>query len=312
MRAVGRHPGVDVAADHAVDRRAGQLAQGLVRRVPAQRRTPGDAPALALEQPAHRVQQRARLGLVELERGRVDEARRGRPPDASAPASAGPRRRRRRSTPSRSGLPRRPRQAAVGAVQAERRGECALVRRRQASFRRRLRAASADSRASRRDRFGNCRSRSVCRQPSASVEANGIIRCIGGLSGAVLSPRPRAVRRCARHGPRPRHATPLPRIPRSIWALGFVSLLMDVSSEMIHSLLPVFMVDDARRQRADARADRRRGRGDGADRQGVLGRAVRLVRPPQAAGGARLRPGCAVQAAVRARHELGHGAVGAR
>jgi len=31
-------------------------------------------------------------------------------------------------------------------------------------------------------------------------------------------------------------------VPRSIWALGFVSLLMDVSSEMIHSLLPVFMV----------------------------------------------------------------------
>lgn len=32
-----------------------------------------------------------------------------------------------------------------------------------------------------------------------------------------------------------------PAIPRSIWALGFVSLLMDVSSELIHSLLPVFM-----------------------------------------------------------------------
>jgi MFS family permease len=32
------------------------------------------------------------------------------------------------------------------------------------------------------------------------------------------------------------------RLPRTIWALGFVSLLMDVSSEMIHSLLPVFMV----------------------------------------------------------------------
>lgn len=30
-------------------------------------------------------------------------------------------------------------------------------------------------------------------------------------------------------------------LPRSIWALGFVSLLMDVSSEAIHSLLPVFM-----------------------------------------------------------------------
>lgn len=34
----------------------------------------------------------------------------------------------------------------------------------------------------------------------------------------------------------------LKRLPPSIWALGFVSLLMDVSSEMIHSLLPVFMV----------------------------------------------------------------------
>lgn len=31
------------------------------------------------------------------------------------------------------------------------------------------------------------------------------------------------------------------RIPAPIWALGFVSLLMDVSSELIHSLLPVFM-----------------------------------------------------------------------
>ena len=31
-------------------------------------------------------------------------------------------------------------------------------------------------------------------------------------------------------------------IPRTVWALGFVSLFMDVSSEMIHSLLPVFLV----------------------------------------------------------------------
>lgn len=31
------------------------------------------------------------------------------------------------------------------------------------------------------------------------------------------------------------------RIPRTVWALGFVSMLMDISSEMIHSLLPVFM-----------------------------------------------------------------------
>ena len=34
----------------------------------------------------------------------------------------------------------------------------------------------------------------------------------------------------------------LRKIPSGVWVLGFVSLLMDVSSEMIHSLLPLFMV----------------------------------------------------------------------
>ena len=34
----------------------------------------------------------------------------------------------------------------------------------------------------------------------------------------------------------------LARLPAGIWALGVVSLLMDVSSEMIHALLPLFMV----------------------------------------------------------------------
>jgi MFS family permease len=34
----------------------------------------------------------------------------------------------------------------------------------------------------------------------------------------------------------------LRHIPSGIWVLGFVSLLMDISSEMIHSLLPLFMV----------------------------------------------------------------------
>lgn len=38
----------------------------------------------------------------------------------------------------------------------------------------------------------------------------------------------------------PRFAT-LGRIPKGVWVLGGVSLLMDVSSEMIHSLLPLFM-----------------------------------------------------------------------
>ena len=31
-------------------------------------------------------------------------------------------------------------------------------------------------------------------------------------------------------------------IPAGVWALGFVSMLMDLSSEMIHALLPVYMV----------------------------------------------------------------------
>lgn len=31
-------------------------------------------------------------------------------------------------------------------------------------------------------------------------------------------------------------------MPKEVWVLGFVSLLMDISSEMIHSLLPLFMV----------------------------------------------------------------------
>ena len=34
----------------------------------------------------------------------------------------------------------------------------------------------------------------------------------------------------------------LSQIPAGVWVLGFVSMLMDISSEMIHSLLPLFMV----------------------------------------------------------------------
>ena len=33
----------------------------------------------------------------------------------------------------------------------------------------------------------------------------------------------------------------LPRIPRAGWALGFVSMFMDLSSEIIHALLPLFL-----------------------------------------------------------------------
>ena len=34
----------------------------------------------------------------------------------------------------------------------------------------------------------------------------------------------------------------LKKVPKGVWVLGCVSMLMDISSEMIHSLLPVFMV----------------------------------------------------------------------
>ena len=34
---------------------------------------------------------------------------------------------------------------------------------------------------------------------------------------------------------------PIPRIPRTVWALGLVSLFMDISSETIHALLPLFL-----------------------------------------------------------------------
>jgi MFS family permease len=37
-------------------------------------------------------------------------------------------------------------------------------------------------------------------------------------------------------------ATSVRAIPRTVWALGLVSLFMDLSSELVHSLLPVFLV----------------------------------------------------------------------
>ena len=37
----------------------------------------------------------------------------------------------------------------------------------------------------------------------------------------------------------------VPSIPRTVWVLGFVSLLMDVSSEMIHAVLPIRRAEEA-------------------------------------------------------------------
>src|SRR2546429_9469598 len=41
-------------------------------------------------------------------------------------------------------------------------------------------------------------------------------------------------------GTRPTYS--IRNIPPSVWVLGFVSMLMDVSSEMIHALLPIYLV----------------------------------------------------------------------
>lgn len=43
-------------------------------------------------------------------------------------------------------------------------------------------------------------------------------------------------------GHQPATKNNLSKIPAGVWVLGFVSMLMDISSEMIHSLLPLFMV----------------------------------------------------------------------
>src|SRR6266545_1945135 len=39
----------------------------------------------------------------------------------------------------------------------------------------------------------------------------------------------------------PERKSGLAAVPRGVWALGFVSLCMDLSSETIHALLPLYM-----------------------------------------------------------------------
>src|SRR2546430_14015037 len=38
-----------------------------------------------------------------------------------------------------------------------------------------------------------------------------------------------------------RRVSTRPALPRNVWVLGFVSLLMDLSSEIYHALLPAFV-----------------------------------------------------------------------
>lgn len=41
--------------------------------------------------------------------------------------------------------------------------------------------------------------------------------------------------------PQRKKASPWRGLPAGIWALGLVSMLMDISSEMIHALLPIYL-----------------------------------------------------------------------
>ena len=64
------------------------------------------------------------------------------------------------------------------------------------------------------------------------------VRVSSALLHAGLHPPHQAMRRSQRDD----STTGLRHMPASVWALGFVSMLMDISSEMIHSVLPMFMV----------------------------------------------------------------------
>ncbi|MBV8500278.1 MAG: MFS transporter [Paucibacter sp.] len=57
------------------------------------------------------------------------------------------------------------------------------------------------------------------------------VRLLGDFEDAVSVGTPASQDRAAAHA----------RIPTAIWTLGYVSMLMDISSEMIHSLLPMFL-----------------------------------------------------------------------
>ena len=69
----------------------------------------------------------------------------------------------------------------------------------------------------------------------------------------------------------------LRQIPPAVWALGFVSLLMDISSEIIHALLPVYLVTVLGASMLTVGVHRRHCRSHSLDYQGVFRRALGLV-----------------------------------
>jgi hypothetical protein len=132
-RGVAAQPGVDIAADDAVQRRGRQRGQAFVRGVPALRRAPAQQEAIAGEERLHGFEERPRGGFVEHQLRRVEQAhlvgaqvpvhRRQQAPGQLADIDA-----------VRHRLPRRPGQQAGAALQPQRARQRTLVRRRQAPF----------------------------------------------------------------------------------------------------------------------------------------------------------------------------------
>ena len=94
-----------------------------------------------------------------------------------------------------------------------------------------------------------------------------------------------------------------PPLPRNVWILGFVSLLMDLSSEIYHALLPAFITLGPRASGDGARRDRRNRRGHRQFRQADVRPLFGPEPEAQAVDRRRLWPRRAVEAAVPARGE---------
>ena len=78
-------------------------------------------------------------------------------------------------------------------------------------------------------------------------------------------------------------------LPRGIWVLGFVSMLMDVSSEMIHALLPVYLVTVLGASTLTVGFIEGIAEATASITKIFSGAMSRLARPAQIARGARLR-----------------------
>lgn len=82
------------------------------------------------------------------------------------------------------------------------------------------------------------------------------------------------------------------RIPRTVWVLGFVSLLMDISSEMIHALLPLFMAGTLGASAIWIGLVEGIGEGTALIAKVFFGRRCRSIRAQEAPGFCRVLSGC--------------------